>query len=1654
MAPPAGPRLLNPELSYIVSMAYFSALCLLALWMCRRNFTRLRIFACTLTFFGLSIAIMGYLRAVRIASPCWFWVWNFAGELLAVAGLTMAIVSVGNGFYPMSRNRSVYWALAMGIICIYCTFAVGNIGLYIVTKIVHRHIPYDEVMQLRQKIVAVNMATMEEILAQRLDECGRGRIDTCEVPAEGYYSWRQLSYLEREMYNRPAAWAYMTHQILMLLTCLWVVIYLFIPLVRNHRHGAVGRSVDGDSMAVGVWYLSTLMTLAAIYGALNIYYLTYFELIYHGSIQALDLGIRCTIGPIFFIPAPRCLIEFYRRHFSAMAKSGSNAESRRGGLGSGVATSPRFDGQGSFLGPNFDIRPTTSFTGAGERIGGADPDLVQPQQAYLSPQVVRGSFDILYPTGGSDKDEEGMMTTGGGTMESGPLKRMYGSLKLFQNRNRGLSSESGRQFNQDYPGELEVYDRSSTPPLPLKDYRRSNKERRPSKERPESAQRLTEECLNDEMAGAGQYYYTPTHYPPQSDVDPLNVAKVHTMSAQGLRARPHEFSHARQPPPHQPPSVADAPQEWREKPRVEDAYQDKRDSNRTSGDGGSFGVSPAEWRRQQQRRSLDLLQDSEERGRQRHRGSLDSSRASFPRLQRRSYTHSQLEEEAMRRASSGSAGFADPPQEYTMSALSENDKAGSVSDMSQKPYPLDRRSSEVTRSMFMRDDDYYDIAGRDSYIEVPRQGYGGFTTRDRTRLSIDSSWSRAAGGSGGGGGGGGGQGSPFSDVSGTPGTDYLPELQDSLVSHAVDPAYWTRAPESGTGGARRPNASKANRDSVLHSLATAAVDSPSTNSTKPGSKLQQKPSRTLLGIGGGSGGSKKKEPKEKETPTADKKSTTKTRWWQGHRRDSSAGTTQTAFANDAEVPPTPSTATSPVDTTGAGGSSSATMPSGPASNTASSITTTTKSRASAKANKGGASETLKSSGTAGNESTTTNPKRGIEGAIEELTKAAIQCPRVAEEAARLAEESLWAQYDYPDPYYDESTYRKFLKPNNNHLDGDRSGGAISPLDDPPQTSSPPMPAEARASIQLHAAQLETRGIKSSLEITSSPITLSGQGDGVYSGNTPGSPSPASGRTSFGAFLSRTASGSKRLVPPKLKPRGLRSKSDANNNNSNTATTITTTTASSAQNHGSQGGQGMAGGGLGGAGNRTSADGKSLKPQTALPITATRPNPPPEEDPSLAYNIMMASTSLSPPPRQTNWMTRARASSQVVPVSATMWSTEREGYGHNSLGKGAAKSSALSVDTAAANAAHGARKDPRGDDGSASAESESVASLSPRTASTGPQGASSVTSPGSASGGTGAGSQQRSLPSSPGSPPLSPQSDSAGRRSESSDISLRAGAQSLLGGMTAMDSRRQYSQQQQHQQQSSQPQQGTTMTNGSTGKSRPSSPPMTDNLAQAYYLNKKAQQAAAAAAAAAATTAKSALVSEELPSVASSSAARASPSTMAEGFAAGASNLSAPPTSAVYARGGYSYYGTHGSNSSSESTTPRRGSPSPDSLEAVNNKQHQHQQQHQQQQQKSSTVVDIGRPISPPLSSHEPHFHSAPIVMRPLSPPSSPDPIKSLSASSSPAMAPTTRTPHQPQMPAAAASRTSNLTNHVRYMADDAWTQAMVARAQNSTASRP
>ncbi|KAF9366094.1 hypothetical protein BGX34_006282 [Mortierella sp. NVP85] len=415
-----------PATTYLVATCYLTFLCIVAVIMCLRNRTRLRVHACFITYLGLTIAVIGLLRAKFMLSPAWFWAWNFTGEGLGVVVLALTIASVGSGFYPMvARNRNVYWRISMGVIIVYGMVALATVAHYAYHKIVFRPLTGDEVQKLRDEILNKGILTQRQLLHQRWSEQNRNLIPPGDAAKTGVKDWRELAWAEKEMFARPTTEFYLGHQVSMLLTCMCAVLFLFIPLVRQHRHGPIGRHVDGDMMAVGVWYLSTLMTLAFAYAILNMYYCINNEYIHKQQAQALDLCLRITIGPIFFLPAPGFLLRFYRERFQRM--KGNNGSGRRNGGSSNNQANGSFTN--SAVGNNSTSQEGTQ---VGSRLGTTGHS-----------SVTRCSYDLKHDTNPKFQDPTSPVGT-------------YGRFKLFHSRDRGTSVESSRALTKDF--ECESHD--------------------------------------------------------------------------------------------------------------------------------------------------------------------------------------------------------------------------------------------------------------------------------------------------------------------------------------------------------------------------------------------------------------------------------------------------------------------------------------------------------------------------------------------------------------------------------------------------------------------------------------------------------------------------------------------------------------------------------------------------------------------------------------------------------------------------------------------------------------------------------------------------------------------------------------------------------------------------------------------------------------------------------------------------------------------------------------------------------------------------------------------------------------------------------------------------------------------------------------------
>ncbi|KAF9188280.1 hypothetical protein BGZ50_001458 [Haplosporangium sp. Z 11] len=381
------------------------------------------------------------LRSRGIVDAPWFWLWNFIVEGVGIVSLSYVIVSVGSGFYPITGSKkNIFWKMAIGLIIVYGIVAAVNIGCYIEQKVIFNKISGHEVKRLQEEAVGLDLINRQDLESHQAFLVCAG--ETTENRLEvGVPNWNYLIRVEKDLHARPITAVYILHQMLMLVTCGWVSVYLFIPLVKHHRRGPIGKPVDSDMMAVGVWYLTCIMSITVAYAILNIYYCFSLEHIFLPQAQALDLSLRSTIAPIFVLPAPQLLIRFYRKRFRAHSK-GSGSISGGGGVGGGMygprgrfdSTGSNADGPGSFSNESSIPYP---FTMEGSW-GGSDS---HPQEPIDNATKQGGACVVTYSN------------TNRGSQSTTATTR----LKLFHHtRNRGTSMESSKVFNQDFEPEEQL----------------------------------------------------------------------------------------------------------------------------------------------------------------------------------------------------------------------------------------------------------------------------------------------------------------------------------------------------------------------------------------------------------------------------------------------------------------------------------------------------------------------------------------------------------------------------------------------------------------------------------------------------------------------------------------------------------------------------------------------------------------------------------------------------------------------------------------------------------------------------------------------------------------------------------------------------------------------------------------------------------------------------------------------------------------------------------------------------------------------------------------------------------------------------------------------------------------------------------------------
>ncbi|KAF9964704.1 hypothetical protein BGZ70_006072 [Mortierella alpina] len=414
----------------MVATCYIGLLTIAALIVCYRSRTRLRLFAAFCTCWGLTIAVAGLLRSLFIIGPVPFWLWNFIAEPIGILALMYTITSVGSGFYPLTRHRNIFWKVAMGLLVIYALMAVGHVTFYVVDRALLRHIPGADIQALWALIIRRGIRTETQLKIQETILQCRGEITDGIRFELGAKNWKDLTWVERDMYARPHHLAYAGHQMFMIFTFGWVSAYLFVPLLNHHRRrGPVGRPLDSDMMAVGVWYMTCIAIVVLAYAILNVYYFFRPDIIFEQQAQALDLCVRATIGPIFFVPAPAFLIKFYRRHLNNPSKGGTTG----GGYGGRIESAGCNTGyHGSFTGPDDPLGTLAPIhSRAGSRAGYTD------DTGYLKPSV----------------DETMHQIDGGSNNRHTSLGSMYGRMRFFHSRSRGASMESNKVFNQDFESE-------------------------------------------------------------------------------------------------------------------------------------------------------------------------------------------------------------------------------------------------------------------------------------------------------------------------------------------------------------------------------------------------------------------------------------------------------------------------------------------------------------------------------------------------------------------------------------------------------------------------------------------------------------------------------------------------------------------------------------------------------------------------------------------------------------------------------------------------------------------------------------------------------------------------------------------------------------------------------------------------------------------------------------------------------------------------------------------------------------------------------------------------------------------------------------------------------------------------------------------------
>ncbi|KAF9438015.1 hypothetical protein BGZ76_010144, partial [Entomortierella beljakovae] len=255
--------MIPPLSSTIVATVYITLITILSCVQFRRSQTPLRLGSAVMAVTGLSISALSIVYTSDKMSLSIFWVYQFVAELISVTWVVVTIIHLGYAFYPATRHQTLIWRTALGSVILYDVVAIAELSYY---------------------CYAV---------------WGSG-----SLPKEG----------------TPVLWIYWVRQLVKVLACGVTIAYLFVPLVRHHHSTGVAMIADSNTLAVGTWYLTALGVTFLGYGIMFIYYMTRRSEVFTPQGQALDLCIRLIACPIFSLPPPQCLINYFRAKYGSATR--------------------------------------------------------------------------------------------------------------------------------------------------------------------------------------------------------------------------------------------------------------------------------------------------------------------------------------------------------------------------------------------------------------------------------------------------------------------------------------------------------------------------------------------------------------------------------------------------------------------------------------------------------------------------------------------------------------------------------------------------------------------------------------------------------------------------------------------------------------------------------------------------------------------------------------------------------------------------------------------------------------------------------------------------------------------------------------------------------------------------------------------------------------------------------------------------------------------------------------------------------------------------------------------------------------------------------------------------------------------------------------